>query len=115
MKANEEPVLDTIDKAKRARTNAKCKFTRKCNAFMELSERSEQILVLQDKFNDIRENFKILDNANDHLVNVINETAPHHLMDNLLQDCDAYMKEIETTLDKIRAVYASHISASSSK
>ena len=58
MKANEAPTLDTIDKAKRARTNAKCKFTRKCNAFMELSEMNEQLLVLQDKLHDIRENFK---------------------------------------------------------
>ena len=113
MKTTQERVQDPIERAKRVRTNAKCKFTRKCNAFMELSENGEQLFVLQDKFNDIRENFKELDGANDRLIDTINEIASHHVMDSMLEDCNAYMKEVESTLDKIRAIYASKISETS--
>ena len=115
MKGSQERNQDPLERAKRTRTNAKCKFTRKCNAFVELSNRGEQFLVIQDKFNDVYEAFKVLDTANDSLIELINETAPHHTMDDLLQDCDSYMNDVESSLDKIRSMYASHVSENSSK
>ena len=115
MKNANECNQDPIQKAKRTRTNAKSKFTRKGNAFIELSERGEQFLVLQDKFNDIRENFREVDIANNRLIDTINETASHHVMDSMLEDCDAYMADVESTLDRIRARYASCVSAASSE
>ncbi|XP_043234175.1 uncharacterized protein LOC122387784 isoform X1 [Amphibalanus amphitrite] len=115
MKNAEECAPDLIQKAKRSRTNARSKFTRKCNAFVELNERGEQFLVLQDKFNDIRDIFKELDNANDRLIETINENAPHHVMDGMLEDCDSYMEEVDSVLDRMRAIYASCVSKSSSE
>ena len=70
--------------------------------------------MLQDKFNYIRENFKELDVANDRLVDKINETASH-VMDGMLEDYDAYMADVESTLDKIRARYASCITTAYSE
>ena len=115
MKRLEERTQDTIERAKLTRTNAKRKFTRKCRAFAELSEQAGPVLVLQEKFHDIRENFTELDKANDQLITMINETAPHHLMDGMLEECDDYMKEVESTLDKVRAIYASRVSEDASK
>ena len=36
-------------------------------------------------------------------------------MDGMLEDCDAYMKDVESTLDKIRTIYAFQISGTSSE
>ena len=82
---------------------------------MELNARGEQFLVLQDKFNDIRDIFKELDNANDRLIETINENAPHHVMDGMLEDFDSYMEEVDSVLDRMRAIYASCVSKSSSE
>ena len=112
MNQNDE---ETYEGIKRLRTNMKRKFTRKCNAFIELSRNNQSVLVLREKFEDIREVYKEMDKINDQLLSVINKTASHVIMDGLLDECDAYMKEIDTTLDNIRAAYASHISDSSSK
>ena len=79
-----------------------------------VNEEYLQLLVLQDKFTDIRENFKELDSANDRVIDTINKTAPHHVIDGVLEDCDAYMKDVESTLDRIRTIYASQVSGTSS-
>ena len=115
MKGSQERTQDPLEMAKRTRTNAKCKFTSKCNAFVELSKSGQQLLVIQEKINDICEAFKILDKANDSLIELINETAPHQTMDNLFQDCDSYVEEVELSLDKIRGMYASYVSENLSK
>ena len=104
-----------INALKRERASIKRKFTRKCNAFLDLSRQNEKLLVLQEKFSDIREAFKELDRVSDHLIAVINQTVSHDLMDSMLEDCDTYMKETESTLDHIRAELASHMSGNSSK
>ena len=114
----QEPEIMTeenYETTKRMRTNAKRKYTRKCNAFIELSKRDEHFLVMRAKFADIREAYKEIDKANDRLVIVINTTASHGAMDSLLDECDDFMKDIDSTLDHIRAVYANHSLGSSSK
>ena len=105
---------DNIERTKRERTNAKRKFTRKCNAFVDLCERQVPFLVIQEKFDDIRESYKELSCVND-LVALINETAQHDVMDGLLDDCDAYMNDVETTQDQVRILFASHLPDSRSK
>ena len=70
--------------------------------------------MLKDKFDDIRASFQELDNANDRLIETINEYASHGVLDSLLQECDEYMKVVEATLDEIRAIHASHVSQNSS-
>ena len=113
MKEN-DILMDPIGKAKRTRASAKSKFSRKCNAFKELSQQQQPFAVLKDKFDDIRASFQELDNANDRLVETINEYASHGVLDSLLQECDEYMKVVESTLDEIRAIHASHASENSS-
>ena len=106
---------ENYEALKRLRTNAKRKFTRKQYAFLELSRNNEHALVIRDKFEDIREAYKEIDKLNDRLLTVINKTASHAVMDSLLDECDAYMKDIDSTLDQIRVTYACHMSDSSSK
>ena len=101
--------IERIERTKRERANSKRKFTRKCNAFMDLSERNAPFIVLQEKFDDIRDSYKEIANVNDNLTSLINETAQHDVMDSMLDDCDAYMKDIEETQDQIRIVFASNM------
>ena len=71
--------------------------------------------VLQEKINDIRESYKELASVNDRLADLINETAQHDVMDGMLDDCDAYMNDVEKTQDQVRIVFVSHMSESRSK
>ena len=106
MNLEEEENYESI---KRQRTNAKRKFTRKCNAFQELSHNKEHILVIKEKFEDIREIYKEIDKCNDRLLHVINRTASHGTMNNLLDEADAYMTEIDSVLDQMRSIYAEQL------
>ena len=117
MKSQEPEIMreENYETIKRLRTNAKRKYTRKCNAFKELSEGGALLLVMQEQFADIREAYKEIDKANDNLVTVINKTASHAIMDDLLDECDVFMKDVDSTLDHIRAIYAKHSADSSSK
>ena len=101
--------IERIERTKRERANSKRKLTRKCNAFMNLSERNAPFIVLQETFDDIRDSYKEIANVNDNLTSLINETAQHDVMDSMLDDCDAYMKDIEETQDQIRIVFASNM------
>ena len=106
---------DNFESIKLLRANAKRKFTRKCNAFMELCRNNEHCLVLREKFEDIREVYKEINKIKEHLLSIINRTASHGIMDTLLDRCDIYLKEIESTLDNVRAQYACSLPENSSK
>ena len=114
MNKNDDISMNPIGNEKRTRTSAKSKFSRKCNAFKELSQQRQHLAVLKDKLDDIRSSFQELDKANDRLIETINEYASHGVLDSLLQECDEYMKVVESTLDEIRAIYASRVSKNSS-
>ena len=100
---------ESYNSIKRLRANAKRKFTRKCNALQDLCRNNEHILVIKEKFDDVRESYKELDASNDRLLNVINRTASHGTMNSLLDECDTYMKEVDAMLDQMRGIYAQRL------
>ena len=102
--------LDTtkeIRKSKQDRANAKRKFTRKVIGFRGMIDNENPFIAIEEKFNDIKDAYRQLENCNDSVNVAINESGPHHLIDKMLEECDEYMMDVETSMDEIRTLFAS--------
>ena len=85
--------LDTtkeIRKTKQDRANAKRKFTRKVVGFRDMMDNESPITAIKEKFTDIKDAYRQLENYNDLVNAAINETGPHHLIEKMLEECDEY-------------------------
>ena len=95
-----------IRTAKQSRANAKRKFVRKTIGFSEMVEGDCPFLAIQEKYADVKEAFSHLEQCNELVNSAINGTGPHHLISQMLDECDDYMMEIEKEMDRIRAAFA---------
>ena len=94
MKKREQDITDTskeIRNSKQERANAKRKFTRKTIGLQEMMMNNSPVMALKEKFDEVKEAYRHLENCNELVNFAINENAPHHLIDGLLEECDEYM------------------------
>ena len=118
MKKHEQDITDTskeIRKSKQERANAKRKFTRKTIGLQEMMMNNSPVMALKEKFDEVKEAYRHLEHCNELVNSAINENAPHHLIDGLLEECDEYMMQVDRCMDEIRTKFATKTKEENSK